>query len=186
MARFTASNMKALVLDLRGNSGGLFDSAVEVARRFLSSGIIATKQHLDEKSNIISTLCEAKNPNALTVPMVVLIDNDTASAAKVLAGALKENGRATLIGQPTYGKGCTQFLLKLPDFKGGLPAGGMRLTVAKVFSPKGVSYTGRGVVPDIFVDRDAMQSEMMRGSFDDPFIAAAQLEIQRQFAMTPR
>jgi carboxyl-terminal processing protease len=186
LARLSAANMKALVLDLRGNSGGLFDSAVEVARRFLSSGVIASKQQLDEKSNIVTVLSESKNPNALTLPVVALIDNETASAAEVLAGALKDNGRATLMGQPTYGKGCTQFLLKLPDFKGGLPAGGMRLTVAKVFSPKGLSYTGRGVLPDIFVNREAMQPEMTPGAYDDPLIAAAQLEIQRQLAMMPR
>jgi len=100
VAQLNQAGMKALVVDLRGNGGGLFESAVEVARRFLLSGIIATKQHLDEKSNIVTTLCEAKNPGALTIPLVVLIDNDTASSAEVLAGALKENGRAPLIGQP--------------------------------------------------------------------------------------
>jgi C-terminal processing protease CtpA/Prc len=62
----------------------------------------------------------------------------------------------------------------------------MRLTVAKVFSPKGLSYTGRGVLPDIFVNRDAMQSEMTPGTYGDPLIAAAQLEIQRQVGMMPR
>ena len=174
IGRLTETGMKALVLDLRGNSGGLFESAVEVAKRFLPSGIIATKQHLDEKSNIITTLCEAKNPGALTIPLVVLIDDQTASSAEVLAGALKENNRATLVGQRTYGKGCTQYLLKLPDLKGNLPAGGMRLTVAKVFSPKGLPYTGRGVQPDIDVT----------GS--DAQFSAGILEAQRLLAMSPR
>ncbi len=178
VARLTESGMKALILDLRGNGGGMFEAAVDVARRFLSSGVIATKRHLDEKLNLITTLCEAKNPAPLTVPLVVLTDNDTASAAEVLAGALKENNRATLVGQPTYGKGCTQFVLKLPDFKGGLPAGGMRLTVAKVFSPKGLPYTGRGVLPDINVDA-------MSSGFDGP-LNAAQLEAQRLVMMGPR
>jgi carboxyl-terminal processing protease len=182
LARLTESGMKALILDLRGNSGGLFESAVEVARRFLPTGIIATKQHLDEKSKIVTTLCEAKNPSALTLPLVVLTSNETASAAEVLAGALKENNRATLVGEATYGKGCTQFLLKLPDLKGGIAAGGMRLTVAKVFSPKGLSYTGRGISPDISVDRDVMTHQ----SIFDPQLEAAQLESQRQLAMGPR
>ncbi len=173
VANLTASGMKALILDLRGNGGGLFETAVEVARRFVSSGVIATKHQLDEKSNIVATVCEAKNPNALTIPLVVLIDGETASSAEVLAGALKELNRATLIGEPTYGKGCTQFLLKLPDFKGGLPAGGMRLTVAKVFSPKGLPYTGRGVLPDITVG----------GTMSFDALAAGQTEAQRLLMM---
>jgi carboxyl-terminal processing protease len=180
IARLTSSGMKALVLDLRGNGGGLFEASVEVARRFLPRGaLIATKQHLDERSNIVTTRCESNNPAALTIPLVVLIDNDTASSAEVLAGALKENDRATLIGEPTYGKGCTQFLLKLPDFKGGLPAGGMRLTVAKVFSPRGLPYTGRGVLPDIAIGGNAMQSQSVHLNA----LGAAQLEAQRLLAM---
>jgi carboxyl-terminal processing protease len=183
VARLTESGMKALVLDLRGNGGGMFEAAVDVARRFLSSGVIATKHQLDDKGNVVITLCEAKNPAALMMPLVVLTDNDTASAAEVLAGALKENRRATLVGEPTYGKGCTQFVLKLPDFKGGLPAGGMRLTVAKVYSPKGLPYTGRGVFPDILVSRDGMLSESM---IPDAQVTAARLEAQRLLMMGPR
>ncbi len=182
LARLSEAGMKALILDLRGNGGGLFDSAVEVARRFLSDGVIATKQYLDDKSNIVTVVCEAKNPAALTLPIVLLIDGDTASAAEVVAGALKENSRATVVGQPTFGKGCTQFLVKLPDFKGGLPAGGMRLTVAKVFSPKGLPYTGRGIVPDVPVEREAAPS---LGTIDAQ-LAAAHLEAQRLIGLTPR
>jgi carboxyl-terminal processing protease len=188
IGRLTENGMKALVLDLRGNGGGLFESAVDVAKRFLSSGIIATKQHLDDKSNIVTTLCEAKNPGALSIPLVVLIDNDTASSAEVLAGALKENNRATVVGQPTFGKGCTQYLLKLPDFKGNLPAGGMRLTVAKVFSPKGLPYTGRGVQPDIAVELGAMPTpSMMQGGLSfDAQLSAGVLEAQRLLSTSPR
>jgi carboxyl-terminal processing protease len=177
LARLDAQGMKALVLDLRGNGGGVLEAAVAVARRFLPSGIIATRHHLDEKSNVVVTTFESKNPSALALPIVVLIDNETASAAEVLAGALKDNGRATVVGQPTFGKGCTQFLLKLPDFKGGLPAGGMRLTVAKVFSPKGQAYTGRGVLPDI-------QVEPAMTGLDA--LTVAHLETQRMLGMMSR
>ena len=189
IVRLTETGMKALILDLRGNGGGLFESAVDVAKRFLSSGVIATKQHLDDKSNIITTLCEAKNPAALAIPLVVLIDNETASSAEVLAGALKENNRATVVGQQTYGKGCTQYLLKLPDLKGNLPAGGMRLTVAKIFSPKGLPYTGRGVQPDIAVERGASDNPSMMtpgGLVLDGQVSAGILEAQRLLAMGPR
>jgi carboxyl-terminal processing protease len=148
--------MKGLILDLRGNGGGLFDSAIDSARRFLVSGIITSTQHQNSAFNCVY---QSKNPKALAVPMVLLVDSDTASAAEVLAGALKDNGRATLVGQTTFGKGCTQAVLKLPNVAGGLPTGGMRLTVARFFSPKGQPYSGNGVVPHIFIDESMARSQ---------------------------
>jgi len=178
LAQLAASNMKALVLDLRGNGGGLFDSAVEVSRRFLSSGPIATTQELDYKNNIVTTTFEARNPAALTLPLIVLIDADTASAAEVLAGALKENGRAIVVGQTSYGKGCTQRLARLPNLPGGLPTGGLRLTTAKTFSPKGLPYTNRGVTPDRLI----APAMMMMGQ-QDPYLEAGREEAVRLLAM---
>ncbi len=148
--------MKGLILDLRANGGGVFDSSIETARKFLATGIIASTQHQDPK---LSHIYQAKNPNALTLPLAVLVDGDTASAAEVLAGALKDNDRATLIGQTTYGKGCTQCLLKLPGATGNVPTGGLKVTVARVFSPKGLPYSARGVVPHIFIDENMAESE---------------------------
>ncbi len=147
---------KGIILDLRENNGGIVESAIETARKFLASGVIASAQHQDSKFNFVY---HARNPNAVTLPLVVLVDNDTASAAEVLAGALKDNNRATLIGQTTYGKGCTQCVLKLPNATGGIPTGGMRLTVARFFSPKGVAYSGRGVIPNIFIDERMAASQ---------------------------
>jgi len=86
------------------------------------------------------------------VPLVVLIDGETASAAEVLAGALKDNNRGRLVGQTTFGKGCTQTLFKLPQGPGGLPTGGLKITVTRFFSPTGQPYTGRGVTPHLMVD----------------------------------
>ncbi len=148
--------MKGLILDLRGNGGGVFESSIDTARRFLETGIITSTQH---QNPALNRVYQAKNPKALSVPMVVLVDGDTASAAEVLAGALKDNGRATLIGQTTFGKGCTQTVLQLPNTGGGIPTGGMRLTVARFFSPKGQPYSGRGVIPHIFIDEAMAQSQ---------------------------
>jgi carboxyl-terminal processing protease len=170
--------MKALVLDLRGNRGGLFDAAIESAKRFLSSGVIASTQNSDSKFN---TVYQARSASAITVPMVVLIDSETASAAEILAGALKENGRARLIGKNTFGKGCTQTLLGLPPGPSGVPTGGLRLTITRYFSPTGQPYTGRGVAPHLVVERlpDAMDPL-------DAQLAEALLETHRLLDMSQK
>src|SRR5207302_1152257 len=145
--------------DLRGNAGGLVEVAIETARRFLPSGVIVSTQNHDPRHN---TVYQASNPGALALPLVVLVDGDTASAAEVLAGALKDNKRARLVGQATYGKGCSQGLLKLPAASGGVPTGAVRITVARLFSPSGAPYTGRGVVPHVVAPR-----RLMRDSLDE-------------------
>jgi carboxyl-terminal processing protease len=105
------------------------------------------------------------------------VDGDTASAAEILAGALKENERAAVVGQTSFGKGCAQQLVKLPAAH-GIPTGGLRITIARFFSPRGVCYTGRGVVPDFVADR-FQPDEMDR----DNQLAEAVALLQRQLAM---
>jgi carboxyl-terminal processing protease len=87
------------------------------------------------------------------LPLVVLIDGNTTSAAEILAGALKENNRAQLVGQTTFGKGCTQTVVELPTGRANAPTGGLRITVTRFFTPNGQAYTGNGVVPHFLVDR---------------------------------
>ena len=122
--------LKALVLDLRGNPGGLFNVSVQVAERFLPEGIIVSTQGQSSR-----TFESHSGMAALDMPLVVLVDGETASAAEVLAGALKENGRAKLVGLPTYGKGTIQTVLQLAD------AGGVRITLARFFTPLGQPTT---------------------------------------------
>jgi carboxyl-terminal processing protease len=170
--------MKTLIVDLRDNNGGIFESAIDTANRFLTNGIITSVLYQNPKENVIH---HARNPNALNVPVVVLVDGDTASAAEVLAGALKDNDRATLIGQTTFGKGCTQCVLKLPNATGGVPTGGMKLTIARFFSPKGVAYSGRGITPHIFIDDRLAQSQS--GMLEDAYLKRAIEELNRITAM---
>ena len=165
------SGMKALVLDLRGNTGGLFDVAVEVARRFLAEGVVVSTQNSRG-----TTILHSRNPGALGVPLVVLVDSDTASSAEVLAGALKDNKRGRLIGEATFGKGCTQRIFHLPASSSGVPTGGLRITVSRFFSPEGVPYSGRGVAPHVLVDRMLDPNMMM---MDHHQIDEAILEAQR-------
>ncbi len=110
-----------------------------------------------------------------------MIDGDTASAAEVLAGALKDNKRARLVGQTSFGKGCTQCVLKLPSSASGMSGGGIRLTVARFFSPDGLPYSGRGVVPHVMVDTAFMNSM----SDVDPQMDAAIVEAQRLLDAAP-
>jgi carboxyl-terminal processing protease len=159
LAPMTKVGMKALIVDLRSNGGGHFEAAIETARRFLSTGVIASTQHPDPRQN---RTYKARSSGALTVPMVVLVDGETASAAEVLAGALKEHKRATLVGNTTFGKSCLQglFPLALSASPREVEIGGLKLTVARFCSPSGVPYTGRGVVPDITVERDQMAGSL--------------------------
>jgi carboxyl-terminal processing protease len=169
---------RALILDLRGNGGGRFEAAIDTARRFLSSGTITSTQHPDPRQN---TVYQARGPAAWTLPVVVLIDGDTASAAEVLAGALKENKLARLVGQPTYGKGCIQGLLRLCPRPGVVYPGGLRLTVARFCSPSGQPYSGRGVLPDLNVERPATYDS--RDPLDSQ-LEEALWEAQRQLDRT--
>jgi carboxyl-terminal processing protease len=166
--------VKAVILDLRGNAGGSFDAAVDSARRFLSSGmIVATKNNQAKVTKHMVRNGSGIVP--LTVPMVVMVDSETASAAEVLAGALKDNGRATLVGQTTFGKGCSQGLLQLAAIKGGTAVGAIRITMAKFLSPNGSAYSGRGISPDIFAERHLDQSGL-----DDHQLEEAKDEIKRK------
>lgn len=137
--RLRIEGMRALILDLRGNPGGVFAAAVQVAERFLPQGVIVSTQGQAKGASKIYTV---QHPFvSLEMPLVVLVDGDTASAAEVVAGALKENSRATLVGTPTYGKGSIQCLLTLQA------GSGLRLTLARFFSPRGNPFTGAGVTP---------------------------------------
>ncbi len=140
-----SQGLRVLVLDLRGNPGGLFTAAVQVAERFLTSGIIVTTQGQVAEWNRFFPVRKALA--AIDVPMVLLVDGDTASAAEVVAGALKDHQRALLIGQTTYGKGSIQSLVTLQT------GGGIRLTLARFYSPSGRPFAGVGVTPDLIEPR---------------------------------
>ena len=138
---------RVLVLDLRRNSGGSFLAAVEVARRLLPGGeVVGTQGQLP---GVAGQVFMAAGPAAIDLPLVALIDGETASAAEVVAAALKGNGRAVLVGSPTFGKGAIQYPLRLgaDDEKGR--AAVVRLTIARLLGPRGVPFDGVGVTPHV-------------------------------------
>jgi carboxyl-terminal processing protease len=129
------------VLDLRSNPGGLLTSAVEISDDFLDSGkIVSTRGRLKQ-----TDLTFSATPGDLLdgAPMVVLVDNGTASAAEIVAGALKDNHRALIMGRRTFGKGSVQTVLPLDDTHA------VKLTTARYFTPSGTSIQAAGIHPDI-------------------------------------
>jgi len=152
--------LRGVVLDLRGNPGGVLKPALDVAELFLSpeAVIIITTSHIPK----LNKTWRSRNASPCPLPLVVLVDGETASSAEVLAGALKDNQRALLVGQPTYGKGSIQGVIPLEQVPGGL-----RLTVAKFTTPSRVPFSGRGIVPthlirEIEGDPDAALREAER------------------------
>lgn len=136
--------MKSLIIDLRGNPGGLLSAAVEVADRFLPSGRIVTTRGRNARENFDYS---AHRTNTWDVPLTVLIDSDSASASEIFAGAIHDHGRGKLIGQTSYGKGSVQGIFRMQSAKCGLC-----LTTAKFYSPSGHVISERGVSPDITVE----------------------------------
>jgi carboxyl-terminal processing protease len=134
----------AFVLDLRGNGGGLLDSAVSVSRLFMETGLIVVEHRNDTSERSFS----AEVPGELAeAPLVVLVDGGTASAAEVVAAALQQNGRAPLIGTATFGKGSVQVILPLSD------GSSLHVTTAEWYTPNGQTLDGVGLAPDILAAR---------------------------------
>jgi carboxyl-terminal processing protease len=138
--QLTHQGARALVLDLRGNPGGLLDQAVGVASLFLHPGASVVSLAGAHKP---LRIVYAHGGTELTIPLAVLVDGGSASASEVVAGALKDHGRATVIGEPTYGKSLVQEIVQLPS------GAALKLTVARYLTPAGVDISRKGVRPDI-------------------------------------
>lgn len=133
--------LEALVLDLRNDPGGLVDQSILVADQFLDAGTIVSIRGRSGTENQTAH----KGGLAIGVPITVLVDQGTASAAEILASALRDNGRAKLVGENTYGKGTVQTFFDLED------GAGLKLTTARYYTPKGNSLESKGLVPDVKV-----------------------------------
>jgi carboxyl-terminal processing protease len=133
--------MRSLIIDLRGNPGGLLTASVEVADKFIADGGIVSTRGRSEQENFSY---RAHRPGTWRVPLVVLIDGDSASASEIFAGAIKDSGRGKIIGSRSYGKGSVQGIFPL-----GKTGAGARLTTAKFYSPLGHPISNVGITPDI-------------------------------------
>lgn len=150
LENLTKSGMKALVLDLRNNPGGLLDAAVNVAEKFVEKGkiIVYTKGRKGVQN--LEFVSHAAHP-IMDLPMVVLINEGSASGSEIVAGCLQDYKRAIIVGTKSFGKGSVQTVMPLRD------GSALRLTTSKYFTPLGKVIHGKGVIPDIVVEEGKIE-----------------------------
>lgn len=176
----TKQKVDAFVLDLRGNPGGLLQASIEIARMWMDNGsIVRTVDRQGDSENF------AANRTAMTkLPLAVLVDGNSASASEILSGALKDNGRGTIIGSQTFGKALVQSVHSLSD------GSGLAVTIAHYYTPNGTDISHKGITPDIKIEiteeeqRRLASEPALIGTQEDPFYAEAIATLQAQ--MTPK
>jgi len=151
LATVRAQEAEQVVLDLRGNPGGLLDTAVEVASRFLRRGVVAYEVDADE----VEKRYGVRPRVVATEPLVVLVDEATASAAEIVAGALQDQGRALLVGRPTRGKGSVQLAYQLSD------GSSLHVTTSLWLTPDKNQINQVGLQPDVIVEADAGEGDVV-------------------------
>jgi carboxyl-terminal processing protease len=135
--------LKGLIIDLRTNPGGLLTEAVNVADQFLDSGVIvSTRGRIPSQDMIFKA---TPRMTAGTYPVIVLVNQGTASASEIVAGALQDQHRALILGTPTFGKGSVQTIMPLED------KGALKLTTARYYTPSGRAIQAKGIIPDLDV-----------------------------------
>jgi carboxyl-terminal processing protease len=164
--------MRHLIIDLRGNPGGLLKAAVDVADKFVYDGLIVAtrgrspREDFDHRGEVAGTW---------RVPLVLLIDHDSASASEILAGAIRDHRRGTVVGEKSYGKGSVQGIFPLSASNVGV-----RLTTAKWFTPSGNAISGAGIQPDVAVRVAAKPVDGQVATAGPDAILEAGLQVSRQ------
>lgn len=158
---FVESGSKSLIIDLRGNPGGYIESAIQIASWFLPDGSVVVREYSGPQKKEILHTSQGKDLFKDGIPkIVVLVDNGSASASEILAGALQEHGVATIVGTNTFGKGSVQELISITDTLS------LKVTVARWYTPNGVSISQGGLTPDVRIDPTTATSS-------DPWLDAA-------------
>ncbi len=166
--------MMSLIIDLRGNPGGLLTASVEAADKFLTSGVIVSTRGRHPGEDYTH---RARPASTWHVPLTVLIDQDSASASEIFAGAIRDHKRGSIVGTRSYGKGSVQGIFSL-----NTAGTGIRLTTAKFYSPVGHPFSKVGVSPDVEVRTAAKPIEgrlPITSALNDPYVAAG-LQVARE------
>lgn len=153
-----------LIFDLRNNGGGLLNAAVEIASQFVD-GIVVSEQHRDGSQQNFNALADGA---ARDLPLVVLVNGNTASASEIVAGAIQDHGRGMLVGDKTFGKGSVQNVIPLSD------GSSLHVTVAQWLTPKGRQISGQGLMPDVVIALGGDDANAGRDPQLDRAIAAFQ------------
>ena len=184
LKRDNPGGIEGLVLDLRNNPGGVLEAGVAVADDFLDSGVIVTADGRTPEARFRMDASRGDLING--APLVVLVNGGSASASEIVAGALKDHGRALLVGRKTYGKGSVQTVLPLSH------GGAVKLTTSRYFTPSGASIHGKGLVPDVLEDGPGEPpAELSAGQADRPLTerdadVRLALGVLKERARTPR
>lgn len=173
LEREQGGELRGLILDFRGDPGGLVDQAVEICDEFLSDGVIVTTR--GRGGRVIAQEVAHRRGTRPSYPMVLLVDGQSASASEIVIGALQDHGRALVMGTRTYGKGSVQNVIELPD------GSGLKLTVARYHTPSGRCIQGRGIDPDVEVEAPVGGAHAGRPGErrDDPPLQRAIEHLQR-------
>lgn len=160
-----ANGAEAYILDLRNNPGGLLSAGIEIARLWLDQGTIV---YTVSRQDILDSF-EARGSSLTDDPLVVLVNQGTASASEILAGALQENGRGFLVGAVTFGKGLIQSLFDLSD------GSGLAVTVAKYETPNHRDINRHGIRPDLLVEAQPLPGKQVASAADPQYQAAVEI-----------
>ena len=162
LAAFARQNIRALVLDLRNNPGGLLSSAIQVSQLFLKKGTLIVSTRARDGRPAGPPATAMGTVHYTDIPLAVLINGGSASASEIVAGALKDNKRAVLVGETSFGKGSVQSVLQIDD------ANALRLTTARYYTPSGRSIHEKGIEPDVAVPitPDEWVDVMLKRNYD--------------------
>lgn len=150
LKRLEGQGMDALILDLRNNPGGLLDSAIDVSEKFIAKDqvIVSTKSRNQSQNAVFKAKGVGVHPQ---YPIIILVNEGSASASEIVAGALRDNKRALLLGTKTFGKGSVQTVIPLKD------GSALRLTTASYYTPNGKSIMNLGITPDVVVEQEELK-----------------------------
>jgi carboxyl-terminal processing protease len=166
---FDSTNSNRLIIDLRGNPGGYLDAAVTMASYFLPEGQVFVSERQGKDETIINHRSYGYGGVPRTTKVVVLVDGGSASAAEILAGALKDQKVATVLGTKSFGKGSVQELINLAD------GASLKVTVAKWYTPNGVNISESGITPDVVVPFATTTPKGYKGVYDNQMLKAIEV-----------